>query len=160
VDYGQAYGGVQTQSAYAPATNAARIVVRLPADAQLWVDDYQSNQTGPVRQLNTPASLEPGRAYHYTLKAQWNQNGQPVTQERTVSFQAGQSVDVDFNQPAATTAEPIAPPATPPATTPPATNPPATTPPADTPPANPTPPATTPPASAPPAPPPPATPNP
>jgi uncharacterized protein (TIGR03000 family) len=149
VDYGQAYGGMQTQSAYTPASNAARIVVRLPADAQLWVDDYQSTQTGPVRQLNTPASLEPGKTYHYTLKAQWNQNGQPVTQERAVSFQAGQSVDVDFNQPAATTAEPIAPPATPPTpANPPATDPPATNPPAPAP------------ASPPPATPPPATPNP
>ena len=145
-DYGQM--GVQTQSAYTPSSTAAQIIVRLPTpDAQLWADDYQVNQQGQVRQLNTPATLEAGKTYHYTLKAQWMQNGQPVTQERRVDFTAGQSTTVDFSQPAATTTAPPAAttPATPlPSGTPPAEpiSPPATTPaPTNPAPTNPAPPA-------------------
>jgi uncharacterized protein (TIGR03000 family) len=165
-DYGQVYsGGVQTQSAYpqAPAGTASQIIVRVPSNAKLWVDDYESQLTGPVRQLNTPATLEPGRTYRYTLKAQWIQNGQPVVQERVVSFQAGQSTEVDFarpqpattapapvERPVITPAAPPLPPATPPATEP--SPPPApVTPPAAPPPPPVTPPATEP--STPPAPP-------
>ncbi len=93
------------QSLYQPpaatTSSTATITVRLPADATLWVDDYQSQQTGAVRQLVTPGALEPGKMYHYTLKAQWTENGQPVVRERVVNFQAGNSVIVDMAQPGA-----------------------------------------------------------
>jgi uncharacterized protein (TIGR03000 family) len=134
-NYDPTFAGVQTQSAYAPSAIAptqAKVVVRLPANAQLWVDDYQSQQSGPVRELTTPATLEPGKPYHYTLKAQWTQDGQPVTQERKVTFQAGQRIAVDLTQAEqgpAPTAPPV--PATPPAATPPTTPP--VTPPANIP---------------------------
>jgi uncharacterized protein (TIGR03000 family) len=132
-----AYSGFQSQSAYAPnapyappglASTQARVLVRVPDGASLWVDDYQSQQTGPVRNLTTPATLEPGKPYHYTLKAQWTQDGQTVTHERRVTFQAGQQIAVDLTQPEpgpAPSATPPAPatpraPATPPVPPPPA----------------------------------------
>jgi uncharacterized protein (TIGR03000 family) len=135
--YGYAAPDGTTQSFYPPGGNAqslgnsAQIPVRLPANAQLWVDDQQSPLTGPNRILVTPP-LEQGKTYSYTLKAQWDDNGRPVTQERKVSFQAGRSATVDFNQPAPRampepTATPVAPaPAAPP---PPATSAPAAPPP-------------------------------
>jgi uncharacterized protein (TIGR03000 family) len=107
-----------TQSLYQPSGNAARLTVRLPANARLWVEDYQVQQTGPVRVLTTP-TLQPGQPYYYTLKAQWDDNGRPVTQERTAQFQAGGDTTVDFTRPAPPTAtEPTTAPAAPP--TPPA----------------------------------------
>jgi len=89
----------QTQSMYAAPSNAALIAVIVPADAQLWIDNQQSQQTGPQRQIVTPATLEPGKTYHYTLKAQWTENGQPVVREKSVDFQAGGQVTVDFTKP-------------------------------------------------------------
>jgi len=80
-------------------SNAAMITVIVPPEAQLWIDSQQSNQTGPQRQIVTPATLEPGKTYHYTLKAQWTENGQPVTREKSVDFQAGGQVTVDFTKP-------------------------------------------------------------
>lgn len=101
--YSAAPNYVMPSMAYAPAPapqgpGSARIIVRLPADAKLWIDDYQSTQTGPVRELQTPATLQPGQIYHYTLKATWTANGQPVTQERVVDVQAGIVTDVDFGK--------------------------------------------------------------
>ena len=88
----------QTQSMYTPAAGTAQITVRVPPDATLWVDSMQSTQTGPVRTFVTPATLQPGQSYSYTLKAQWTENGQPVVRERRVDFQAGNQVIVDLTQ--------------------------------------------------------------
>ena len=101
--YTQPYGMAGTMGRMQPMIqslgNTAQLTVRLPANAQLWVEDFQPKQTGPVRVLTTP-QLQPGQPYHYTLKAQWDENGHPVTQQRTVDFQAGGNVTVDFTQPA------------------------------------------------------------
>jgi uncharacterized protein (TIGR03000 family) len=85
-----------SESAYRPAGGAAQISVRVPSDATLWVNGYQSTQTGPVRQLVTPNPLEPGKTYHYTLRARWLENGQTVTREQDVKFKAGDDVNVDL----------------------------------------------------------------
>ncbi len=104
-DYDQpAYGvplnpGVQTQSAYPPSGGSAQVVIKAPPAAEVWVDDYKVAQGGPVRSLNTPPVLEPGKPYHYTIKAQWTDNGKPVVQERRVNVEAGQTSTVDFTQP-------------------------------------------------------------
>ena len=70
----------------------------VPANAKLWVDDLPTTQTGTAREFVTPPSLEPGKTYRYTIRAQWEENGQPVTRERTVEFQAGKSIIVDALQ--------------------------------------------------------------
>jgi len=106
-----------TQSLYTPSGTATRVTVRLPADAQLWVDNFQPTLTGAVRVLMTPP-LQPGQSYHYTVKARWDDNGRPVLQERVVNFQAGGDVTVDFTQPeppAAPSTTPAVPPVNPPA---------------------------------------------
>lgn len=131
-------GGV-TQAMYQPTGNAARLTVKLPANAKLWVENHEMQQTGPVRVMNSPP-LQPGQTYHYTLKAQWDDNGKQETQERTVNIQAGADATVDFNQPEGqggqhATTEPINPPRNQPAptgtptTTPPTGHPPTGTPP-------------------------------
>jgi uncharacterized protein (TIGR03000 family) len=80
-----------------PTPNTTLFTIRLPADAKFMVDDAATNEIGPVRQFVTPGTLEKGKTYHYNLKAQWTENGQPVTRERKVDFQAGGQVNVNFN---------------------------------------------------------------
>lgn len=85
----------------APTTGSARVTVQVPADATLWIDGQPTRQTGAVREFVSPDTLQPGRTYSYTLRAQWVENGQTVTRERTVEFQAGNSVIVNLTQPGA-----------------------------------------------------------
>jgi uncharacterized protein (TIGR03000 family) len=85
--------------AQAPAAGSARLTIQLPATATLWIDGQPTQQTGAVRQFTTPDTLVPGRLYTYTFRAQWVENGQPVTRERTVEFKAGNQVIVNFNEP-------------------------------------------------------------
>lgn len=84
--------------AQAPVTNTndiARITVRLPADAKLFVDNTECPLSSAVRTFATP-KLEQGKKYYYTLKAEAKQNGQTVVQSQRVTMTAGQQVNVDF----------------------------------------------------------------
>jgi uncharacterized protein (TIGR03000 family) len=81
-----------------PAATVSHFTVKLPANAKLWVEQFQSTQTGPVRLYHTPSNLEPGKTYEYAFRAQWEENGQTINRERTVRFQAGERPTVDFSQ--------------------------------------------------------------
>jgi hypothetical protein len=51
-----------------------------------------------MRQFKSP-QLDPSQQYTYTVKAEWNDNGKRVTDERQVKVQANAFAVVDFNQP-------------------------------------------------------------
>ena len=55
--------------------DVARVTVKLPADARLYVDDVLCPLTSTTRSFNTP-ELEAGRPYYYTLKAEFVNDGQ------------------------------------------------------------------------------------
>jgi len=79
-----------------PATdNRARIMVRLPADAALWVDGEPTRQTGSEREFTTP-SLTPGDTFTYTLTARWTQGNDPVEKTIKVDVRANQTSQADF----------------------------------------------------------------
>ncbi len=73
----------------APAT----IVVSLPADARLSIDDAATTSTS-VRRVFVSPELNPGREYHYTLKAEWVRDGKPVVVSKTVTVSAGNETKV------------------------------------------------------------------
>jgi uncharacterized protein (TIGR03000 family) len=128
-------GGVPSQPSDTPDLNTtARLDLRVPADATVWVEGVQMTQTGTLRTMISPSNLEPGKIYHYTVKAQWTANGQQVTEQRTINVQPGLASLIDFTKPADPNANTLpapkpspAPPATPAPTTPPAKTPPVNT---------------------------------
>jgi uncharacterized protein (TIGR03000 family) len=81
-------------AAPAPAT----IVVSLPADARLMIDDRPTTSTSDTRVFVSPA-LNPGREYHYTLKAEVMRDGKPVLMEERVAVQAGKESRVTLALP-------------------------------------------------------------
>jgi uncharacterized protein (TIGR03000 family) len=71
------------------------ISVKMPeGDAQLWVNDQPTKQKGLERVFVTPP-LEPG-TYKYQLRASWVANKTPVRVARTVTFQPGDDLVIDF----------------------------------------------------------------
>ncbi len=73
----------------APAT----IIVSLPADARLSIDDAPTTSTSERRVFVSP-ELNPGRQYHYTLKAEWNRDGKNVVVTKEVAVSAGNQTAV------------------------------------------------------------------
>jgi uncharacterized protein (TIGR03000 family) len=80
------------------ATGRAHFTVKVPADAKVWVNDVETKQPGAVRRFHTPATLEAFKPYEYTFRAQWMENNQPVTRDRTIRFKAGDDLPVDFTE--------------------------------------------------------------
>jgi uncharacterized protein (TIGR03000 family) len=76
-------------------TDRAQVEVRLPADAELWIDGVPSAQRGEKRTFETP-TLELGRTFTYELRARWMDNGKPVEQTRQVNLFAGARPMIDF----------------------------------------------------------------
>jgi uncharacterized protein (TIGR03000 family) len=86
------------ESSFTPDPNAVMIGVRVPPDAEIWVNGDKTQMSGRFREFMSPP-LDPNKNYTYDLQAQWTQNGQVVSQERKIAVRAGQHVGVDFLAP-------------------------------------------------------------
>jgi uncharacterized protein (TIGR03000 family) len=85
------------EAAGAPAT----IVVDLPEDATLTVDDSATRATSATRVFVSP-SLSTGQDFHYTLKAEVMRDGKPFSVEKTITVRAGVETRVSLEMPHAT----------------------------------------------------------
>ena len=74
----------------------ARVVVSLPADARLWVDNVECPLPGAVRSFDTP-NLDPQQRYTYTLRMIVERDGRMVQDSRQVALTPGQQIEVDFS---------------------------------------------------------------
>jgi uncharacterized protein (TIGR03000 family) len=82
-------------AAAAPAT----LVVSLPADAKLTIDESATQATAAVRTFVTP-TLEAGKDFSYSLKAEVVRNGQTLTATQNVTVRAGQVSRITLEIPA------------------------------------------------------------
>jgi uncharacterized protein (TIGR03000 family) len=73
----------------------AHVVVKLPEEARLFVDDTACPLTSATRAFDTP-ELRPGQAYYYTLKAEVTRDGRAVTESKRVTVRAGEETVVEF----------------------------------------------------------------
>jgi uncharacterized protein (TIGR03000 family) len=76
----------------APAT----IVVNVPADARLTIDGEATTSTSAQRVFVSPV-LNPGREYHYTLKAEFKKDGKTVSMSKDVTVKAGNETRVTMD---------------------------------------------------------------
>lgn len=79
----------------AVAQDRAKITVKLPPGAVLFVDGRRNERTDATREFTTP-TLQAGKEYSYVMKAEWRRNGQPESQEQKIEFRAGEQLTVDF----------------------------------------------------------------
>ena len=77
------------------SSTSAKLVVELPANAKLYIDDMPVKATAGVRTFHTPA-LEPGRPYYYMVRIERMRDGQPVSETRRIIVRAGQVARADF----------------------------------------------------------------
>lgn len=78
-----------------PLPQPATLLVYLPANSTLTIDDQPTTSTSAVRRFVTPP-LEPGKTFHYTLTAQATRGGQTVTVRQKVQVRAGEETTVSM----------------------------------------------------------------
>jgi uncharacterized protein (TIGR03000 family) len=82
----------------AAGANTARIHVRVPAGAVLFVEGNPWKGSSSRRTIQTPP-LDPGRTHYYLLRVEVERDGRREGLTREVAFQAGQEVTVDLAAP-------------------------------------------------------------
>jgi uncharacterized protein (TIGR03000 family) len=81
---------------------AASLVVTLPADARLFVDNVECPiKSLAVRSFNT-RPLDVNQLYFYTIRIDMVRDGRTVSDSRHVTVVPGQEIRVNFNQSATT----------------------------------------------------------
>ena len=84
--------GVEMQTA-APAT----LIVSLPAEAKLLIDNAVTTSTSTRRVFVSP-TLPAGREFTYSLKAEFVKNGKPVVVNQDVIVRAGAEITVTMEE--------------------------------------------------------------
>jgi len=73
----------------------ARVIVELPQDAKLLVDNNETNGVGARREFSTPA-LQVGQNYFYELTAIVEVDGKPQTMTKKLVVRAGEEAVARF----------------------------------------------------------------
>jgi uncharacterized protein (TIGR03000 family) len=79
-------------------TGCATLVVSLPADAKLTINDEATTSTSDQRLFVSP-TLPPGQEFYYTLKAEVMVNGKPVVVSEVVTVRSGEETKVTLAAP-------------------------------------------------------------
>ena len=85
------------------APDRAKLVVELPVDAKLFIDDQLMKTPSEKRVFNTP-TLDPKQSYYYVLRVEVMRDGKPITETKRVVVKAGEVIRSDFNSMTANTA--------------------------------------------------------
>jgi uncharacterized protein (TIGR03000 family) len=83
----------------------ALLLVKVPAGAKLFLDDQPTASQGKSERTIFTPTLQPGAKYSYNLRVEYQVGGTTYSQTRQVSFQAGQTVEVNFATDAGTPVE-------------------------------------------------------
>ncbi len=76
--------------------NAAHLVIDIPAEAKLFVDDQPIEAGSGLRRFHTP-SLEPGQKYFYILRAEVVRDGEKFEEVKRVIVEANQTIRLGFD---------------------------------------------------------------
>ncbi|MBX7103339.1 MAG: TIGR03000 domain-containing protein [Gemmataceae bacterium] len=80
----------------AKPAGAAKLILNVPAQAKIYVDDMPMAGTDTVRHFRTP-ELEPGQTYYYTVRVEGTRDGQEISETRRVLVRAGEEFRETFS---------------------------------------------------------------
>jgi uncharacterized protein (TIGR03000 family) len=73
----------------------AKLIVEIPRDAKLYIDDQLMKTASAKRTFNTPA-LQQGQQYYYILRAEVVLDGKTYTETQRVLVRAGEQTRATF----------------------------------------------------------------
>jgi uncharacterized protein (TIGR03000 family) len=95
-------GGTTPEQVPAPkkeqsaALDHARLIVTLPADAKLYVDDKLTQATSERRIFSSP-TLADGQTYYYILRAEIVRDGKTQSETKRLLLHAGDVIEASFS---------------------------------------------------------------
>jgi uncharacterized protein (TIGR03000 family) len=89
------------------AAKGAKLIVDLPPDAKLFIDDRSMNVTSQHPIFMTP-ELQAGKTYYYDMRVEIIQGGKVVSDTKRVVFHAGDDLRESFVRLGTSTAEKVA----------------------------------------------------
>jgi uncharacterized protein (TIGR03000 family) len=101
--YGAGIGGdiawttttpAQTQQ-FSEAEAPATIIVNVPAAAKVTIDGVATTSTSSRRVFVSP-ELSSDKEFHYTLQAEFEQDGKPVSVKKVVAVRGGRQTEVNL----------------------------------------------------------------
>jgi uncharacterized protein (TIGR03000 family) len=102
-----------TYATTAGGTGRGTVVVKLPADAELYAENRRLTLTSGERTFVTPP-LPVGQTYTYTFRAEYTRDGETVSRSKRVEVRAGATSTLEFSETGTAKATyPAAPPAAP-----------------------------------------------
>jgi uncharacterized protein (TIGR03000 family) len=78
--------------------NKAHIWLKVPENAEVWVNGVKTRQTGETRYFFSPP-LEPGKKYSYQMRVLWKKDGKPVEETQRLLVQAGATIRREITAP-------------------------------------------------------------
>jgi uncharacterized protein (TIGR03000 family) len=80
-----------------PRDDRVRLLLRVPAGAEVWFDDEPTKQTGSNRRFVSPP-WTPGKEYSYEVRVRWKDGDRTVERRRTVPVHANSWQEIDFTR--------------------------------------------------------------
>lgn len=90
------------------ASSASSITLRVPENAEVWIQGKKMDEKGTERRFNLP-SLDPQVAYDYDIRVEWNENGNKKSDSTRMSIRAGDQKSISYIAALATSKEGAAP---------------------------------------------------
>jgi uncharacterized protein (TIGR03000 family) len=89
-----------------PPDNAGHLQLKVPENAEVFVDGVQITQSGPTREIISPP-VKVGTRYTYKISVRYTDaQGKAVNDTRDINFQANDWFSIDFTRPAPPMANP------------------------------------------------------
>jgi uncharacterized protein (TIGR03000 family) len=79
----------------AMAPGKGKLIIDVPEDAKLYIDDQLMKTSSGKRTFNTPA-LERGQTYYYIVRAEVVMDGQSYSETKRVLVRAGDQIQAGF----------------------------------------------------------------
>lgn len=77
--------------------NQARLIVSVPKDAKLFIDDQLMKATSDRRVFRTP-TLDKDQTYYYVLRAEVVRDGKTLSETKQVIVKAGSEISASFSE--------------------------------------------------------------
>lgn len=79
----------------AVSPNRARLIVEVPANAKLFIDDRPIAVTAETRSFSTP-DLEKGETYYYEVRVEVVRDGKKQSETKKIQVRAGEVATANF----------------------------------------------------------------